>query len=74
MDEQHRKALLDELDDRAAALRSAIEESGGHRTAQAAFVRGQMDGVARAALLLGIDRELLRGYVAELDTIAEDQD
>ncbi len=74
MDEQHRKALLDELDDRAEALRSAIEQSGGHHTEQTGFVKGQLDGLVRAALLLGIDRDLLRGYVAELETIAENQD
>ena len=74
MDEPTHRALLDELEDRAAALRDAIEESGAPHTAQAAFVRGQLDGVVRAALLVGIDRDLLRGYLAELAAVATDGD
>ncbi len=74
MDEQARRALFDELEDRAAVLRNAIEESGASRTPQAAFVRGQLDGAIRAALLLGIDRDLLRGYLAELAELAAEGD
>jgi hypothetical protein len=74
MDEQARRTLLNELEDRAAVLRNAIEESGAPHTPQAAFVRGQLDGVIRAALLLGIDRDLLRGYLAELTELTADGD